>query len=289
MGGSHLAADVLKTYSPYAARITVHSDYGLPDILDADLKNCLVIACSHSGNTEEVLDGFNEALQKNLPVAAISTGGRLAELAQQRSLPHITIPDSKIPPRLAIGYHFRAILKIMGEDSALNETEKLAQTLNSQELEPAGRKLAEKISGRIPVICASAKKTAVAQNWKVALNETAKIPAALSVIPESNHNELEGFLGKFTTQELSEKLIFIFLEDNYDHPKNKKRLALTADLYQEAGLVVEKIQLAGENHWHKIFSASLLANWTGYYLAQINKTDPEETAAVEKFKQMMAS
>ena len=288
MGGSHLAADVLRTWTPYAERIIIHSDYGLPPLAEDDLKKSLVVAVSHSGNTEEVLGGFNEAIKKNLAVAAVASGGKLIELARHNTKPYIIIPDLNIQPRLATGYHFRAILKIMGENAALEETKTLAQTLQPQALEQEGRRIAERINGRIPIIASSTKKAAVAQNWKVAFNETAKIPAMVSAIPESNHNELAGFLGWFAGQELSKKFIFIFLEDGYDHPRNQKRMALTADLYQKAGLAVEKIKLAGENHWHKIFSALLLANWASYRLAELRGDNPEETNAIEKFKQMMA-
>ncbi len=288
MGGSHLAADVIKTWAPCAERLTVHSDYGLPAILASDLKQSLIITVSHSGNTEEIINGFNMAQDKGLSVAAVSYGGKLIELAQKKSLPYIIIPDSKIQPRLALGYHFRAILRLMGEEKILSETNELANILKPAEFEDKGRELAEKIKGRIPIIYSSAKKSALAQIWKVKLNETAKTPAFSNALPEANHNEMIGFVGSPLSDELKEKFFFIFLEDDYDQSQNQKRLAATANLYQNNGFGVEKIKLVGLNHWHKVFSNLMLADWVSYHLAELNKVDPEQVVLVEEFKKKLA-
>ena len=57
MGGSHLAADLLKAANPLLD-IIIQKDYGLPDISDEELKNRLIIASSYSGNTEETIDAL---------------------------------------------------------------------------------------------------------------------------------------------------------------------------------------------------------------------------------------
>ena len=57
MGGSHLAAGLLKVWNPYLD-IVIHREYGLPAIEEKDLQSRLCIASSYSGNTEEVIDFF---------------------------------------------------------------------------------------------------------------------------------------------------------------------------------------------------------------------------------------
>ena len=284
MGGSHLAADLLKTWTPYVTKIKIHSDYGLPALSDQDIKNSLVVAVSHSGQSQEVLDGFNLALEKGYAVGAISAGGELIKLAQKKSVPYILIPDSKIQPRLATGFYFRALLKIMGETARFNETEKLTGNLRPAEFELRGKELAKKIKGRLPIIYSSAKKSALAYIWKVKFNETAKSPAFYNVFPELNHNELAGFEVSSVAGEFVQKFFFIFLADSYDHPQNQKRMAATAGLLEKAGFLTETIQLAGQDHFHKIFSAALLADWASYHLAQLYGVDPESVPVVEAFK-----
>src|SRR5690242_17401127 len=81
MGGSHLAADLLKAWHPELDMI-VWSNYGLPPMKDADLKERLVIISSHSGNTEEELDAFQLARKKKLAMAVIAAHGKLIVSAE---------------------------------------------------------------------------------------------------------------------------------------------------------------------------------------------------------------
>ena len=66
MGGSHLAADILKAWHP-ELDVIVWSNYGLPRLREKDLRERLVILSSYSGSTEEVIDAFNAARAKHLP------------------------------------------------------------------------------------------------------------------------------------------------------------------------------------------------------------------------------
>src|SRR3989344_8461257 len=100
MGGSHLQGDVFQTVVP-GFNLSVHQDYGLPSWSLEFLKNYLVIASSYSGNTEETVSVFEEAVVKGVSVAVITTGGKLLELAKQHSVPYIQIPDTGIQPRSA--------------------------------------------------------------------------------------------------------------------------------------------------------------------------------------------
>ena len=86
MGGSHFAADFLLMVKP-GLDLIVHRDYGLPE-LPADVwKDRLVICSSYSGNTEEVIGAFYEAREKGLPLAVLSVGGKLLELAGEHVAP----------------------------------------------------------------------------------------------------------------------------------------------------------------------------------------------------------
>ena len=288
MGGSHLAADLLKTWSPFWSRVLIHSDYGLPDFSDEELKKYLIIASSHSGNTEEVVDGLKIALEKNLTVAIVASSGQLIKIAQEKFLPYVALPADNIQPRLALGYSLLALLKLMGEEKTLAETKELAQTLKTEELKKPGKSLAEKLQNKIPIIYSSSRKQAIALNWKIKFNETAKIPAWANFIPELNHNEMAGFDVVTSTKNINEKFFFIILADKYDHTQNQKRMKLLADLLQKRNFPVEIINLAGQNHWHKIFSALVLADWTSLYLAQYYSHDPDQVPLVEEFKNLIA-
>jgi len=212
MGGSHLGADLIKAWNP-SLNIIVHEDYGLPFLPEDDLSEYLFIASSYSGNTEEVVDALNTAMNRGISVAIISVGGKLIEIAKEKEIPYAQIPDTGIQPRLALGFSVVGLLSLVGKDDELENLKKLSQTLDCAMHEGEGVNLAKKLEGYIPVIYSSVANKAIAYNWKIIFNETGKIPAFYNSFPELNHNEMAGFDVINTTKQLSEKFKFIFLEE----------------------------------------------------------------------------
>lgn len=288
MGGSHLAADLLKIRDPETDFI-VHHDYGLPTMSDELLQNRLILLSSYSGNTEEVIDAFKEAGKKKLPRAAIAIGGTLLELAKKERVPFVQMPDTGIQPRSALGFNLKALLKIMNEKEALQETEKLAAILKPEEWEREGQSLARKLKGCVPIVYASARNLPIAYNWKIKFNETGKIPAFYNVFSELNHNEMTGFDVKPSTKALSKPFSFIVLKDETDHPQIIKRMEILAELYRDRGLPITEIDLDNtKGVFYKIFSSLVLADWTTYYTAGEYGVEPEEVPMVEEFKKLIA-
>lgn len=286
MGGSNLAPELLKIRRPNLDIIS-HRNYGLPNLPAKTLKNSLIIASSYSGNTEETIDAFRLAVQKKYPAAAIAVGGKLLELAKKYKKPFIQLPDTGIQPRSATGFSTKALLKLIRDQEVLREISELAEILKPYELERAGKTLAKKLKGLVPVIYASERNRAIAYNWKIKLNETGKIPAFINVFPELNHNEMTGLDVIDSTRELSKNLHFIFLKDPADNPRIGKRMNITERLYRERQLPVEVMVLSGKSVFHKIFSSLVLADWVSYYLAQEYGAEATEVPMVEEFKKLI--
>lgn len=285
MGGSNLAAGLLKIWN---SGLDIHSykNYGLPPVSPKALKKSLIVASSYSGNTEEVIDGFQKASKNKLSIAVIAAGGKLLDLARKNKRPYIQLPHG-IQPRTAIGYSFMALLKMTGDTARLREAASLTTLLKSTEYERAGKTLAKKLKGNVPIICASERNKALAYNWKIRINETGKVPAFANTFPELNHNEMTSFDIKDTTRDLSQKFFFVFLKDANDNPRILKRMNVTERMYRERGLPVEVIIVNGKNPAHKIFSSILIADWTAYYLAKEYGIDPEQVPLVEEFKKLI--
>ncbi|MBI3638404.1 hypothetical protein HY227_01525 [Candidatus Wolfebacteria bacterium] len=287
MGGSHLAADLLKIWNPELDLI-VHKNYGLPDLPEKFLKERLIIISSYSGNTEEMIDSFEEALDKKLKIAVIAARGELLELARKNSIPYIAIPDTDIPPRMALGFCVKALFKITGDEKSLNRIAKLSESLDAKEFEEWGRDLAEKINGFVPVVYSSEKNLPVAYNWKIKFNENSKIPAFCNAFPELNHNEINGFDVSPATRGLAENFYFIFLMDENDNPSISKRMSVLGEMYRERGFNVEVLGLESDDEFHKIFSSLILADWVTYSLADIYCVEPEPVPMVSEFKKRIS-
>ena len=282
MGGSALAPDLLRVSNP-ELDVLIHRDYGLPDLPDKVLKNSLIILNSYSGNTEEVLDAFKLALNKGLSIAVISIGGKLLELARQNATPYVEMPNLDLEPRMALGLNLRALLKVLGQDEALETLSKIS----IPNCEKDGKKLAEKLRGFVPIIYSSRKNGSIAYAWKVKINETAKKPSFSNVFPELNHNEMIGFHPSEVSKLLSQNFHFVFLKDEIDNPRILKRMEVTAKLFKNNKLNSETIELNGDNVFAKIFSSLQLADWVSYYIAKEYGIDPADISTIEEFKKQI--
>lgn len=279
MGGSPLAADLLNAIDP-TRNITVHKNYGLPIYEIESRKNPLVIAVSYSGNTEETFDAFEEAGKQGVARAAISKGGKLISAAQEAETPFIRIPDTNIQPRMATGFIIKALAALMGLEALSKDLTTLAAILNPAELEEPGRALAKRLRGRIPLIYASSRNRAIAYNWKIKFNETAKIPAFSNVFPELNHNEMNALSSQFYT---------IILRDPEDHSRVRKRMEVFAALYRDKNMSIEIIDTRGNTFLERMFFSLLLADWTALALAESRGVEPSEVPIVEEFKKRIAN
>lgn len=283
MGGSHLAADLLRLGSPYLD-LCVHKEYGLPQLSDPELRKHFVIAISYSGNTEETIDAFEAAVKRDVKAAAIATGGKLLVVARARRVPFVKLPETGIQPRMALGYMLKALMKVIGDEKSLRDVTKLSETLDPGSFESKGKELADRLAGRIPVIYTSSANGAIAQVWKIKLNEGAKIPAFWNVFPELNHNEMTGFDRNAKTLSLSEKIHFVFLRDDQDHKRISRRMEVTQEMLEARGFSVENVPITGASRWERIFSSLLIADWASLYLARAYGTEPEQVPMVEEFK-----
>ncbi|MFQ6081141.1 MAG: SIS domain-containing protein, partial [Candidatus Bathyarchaeia archaeon] len=104
MGGSAIGGEMLRDWlrDELPLPIKVCRDYSLPAYAD---ENTLVFAISHSGNTEETLNAFVDAIHRKCMTITITSGGHLLSFSKKLQIPHVTIPTG-LPPRVAIPYLF---------------------------------------------------------------------------------------------------------------------------------------------------------------------------------------
>lgn len=290
MGGSALPADILKIWleerSPrFSLPLYIHRDYDVPNEAD---ENTLIIYSSYSGNTEEPISGFTEAIKRNYIVAAISSNGKIKDICEKNNLPFVKIPAG-IEPRCATGYLFLGLLKILKEaglvkdpSAEIADLSKNLEAISQDALEAQGKALAEKSAKKIILIYASNKFKAIAKIWKIKLNENAKTPAFYNYFPELNHNEMNGFVnvGK-------NKMRIIILKDRSDRPRILKRMAVFSKMIEQRGAETEFVDIKEGNILFKVFSSLMLGDWFSYHLALRYKTDPTPVQMVEEFKKKM--
>ncbi|MBP9728390.1 MAG: bifunctional phosphoglucose/phosphomannose isomerase [Candidatus Moranbacteria bacterium] len=296
MGGSALPGnlfriylnDLFKTERPHDQPLSVYQNrsYSLPP---ESFHECLNFICSYSGNTEETIASFEEALKNNLPCIALSAGGKVEEMALKHGVPHVKlpIPYENFQPRVGTGYFFGAMFQILVNQGLVPdmtaELRQEAATLraNMDALAEQGRALAKKVVGKTPVIYTTAKYKSVAMVWKIKFNENAKTPAFWNFFPELNHNEMVGWTlpqGKF---------FVLMLRDLDTHQQNLKRVDITAELLRKQGVEVEILDMAGGSVYSRVFTSIALGDFTSYYLALEYGQDPTPVAMVEELKKLL--
>ena len=290
MGGSAMGASVGALAAKPDRLIAVHRGYGLPAWASA--AGALVIGVSYSGNTEETLSGIEAALAAGLPAAAISSGGRLAEIAADAGCPAIEVPGG-IQPRAAVGYQASAVTRMLGGAGAvdeapllLREAAAITRSLLGDGDGPGfalGTDIAEALRGRVTIVYGGTGPGALAAyRWKTQINENAKAPAWWHEFPELNHNELQGWEARRDVTERSVGVVF--LRDRHALPRLSKRMDLTWEsMTGKVGLAGEVLS-AGDGALARFFSLSVVGDVASVRMAEDAGIDPTPVDTIERFK-----
>jgi len=297
LGGSAIGADLIRSYTAAEidVPITVNRNYTLPGFVG---KDTLVFVSSYSGNTEETLSAYTKAREKKARMAAISSGGRLEELAIKQGVPFIKIP-SGLPPRCALGYSFIPPMlalcglglikdkkKDIGEAARTLKEIKGKLSPEGPERENTAKKIASFIYRRFPIIYGSNDYIdVVVTRWRGQLAENGKHLASSHIFPEMNHNEIVGW--DFPA-ELMDDFAVIFLRDRGDHKRVARRMDITRDILKEKKIKVIEVASRGEGLLSRMLSLIYIGDMASFYLAVLNGVDPTPVERVSYLKKELA-
>src|SRR6478752_6532764 len=128
-------------------------------------------------------------------------------------------------------------------------------------------------AGGPAVIYGSDLTASVARRWKCQFDENAKLPAFNSELPEADHNEICGW------SDGSGAMAAVFLEDCDQHPRERRRIELTAEVVAASGAPVVRIETAGETRVERLLWATLLGDLVSLEMASRRGVDPESIEA----------
>jgi glucose/mannose-6-phosphate isomerase len=295
MGGSGIAGNVVQAVgtATLPVPVTVLKHYRTPAFVN---ERTLAFALSYSGDTEETVEMARGALAAGATLVAISSGGALAQLAEESGSLHVSCPDDILMPRLALGALVAPLVVVLFRMGMLPEAH--AGLLRAQEqlarrrdqCQPAvdgernpARELARKIGRTIPIIYGSGGLGGVAAlRWKQSMNENAKAPAFWNEYPELDHNEVCGWgqHGDVTRQVFT----LVELRHGLEHPRLEARARATRELIEEALVQVLAVEAQGEGRLAQLLDLIYVGDWTSYYLALDNDVDPGPIDAISQLK-----
>ena len=294
MGGSAVGGALARAMlGDHASRpILASRAYGLPAWTTPDTT---VLCASYSGNTEETLACYEAAGALGATRVAVTSGGRLAEMARADGVPVIPVAGG-FQPRAAVAYLTVAALEVarlcgagprMGAeiDVAANHLDRLVDEWGAEGAEDSeARVLARALHDTVPVIAGAGLTSPIAYRWKTQFNENAKIPAFTHELPELDHNELVGWqqapsLGRFAA---------VFLDDSDTHPRIKERIALTCEHMGDRAAGTHVVQSRGDTTVQRVLSLVLLGDLVSVYVAVLRGTDPTPVDVLETLKERLA-
>ncbi len=297
MGGSAVGGDLLSLALKNHLTIPffVSRNYILPNWVD---ENSLVICSSYSGNTEETLSVFKEAVLKNAPIIGITTGGILSLWLKENDYDEITIPGG-LQPRAAVGFSMipmmYLIMKIMKIDldleSILKET--IRELLEKRDIyskmdsQNPVYLLAHKIYKKCVIIYGETGVTdKLSIRLKGQLCENSKMLAYVNEIPEMNHNEIVGWENN---PELFSHIGVLWLVDKNGHIRNQKRVEITQSILNQLPVKQYTIHLEGMSSIERIFHFIHYGDWLSYWCAILHEKDPTPVDKINFLKHALGS
>lgn len=296
MGGSAVCGDLVRAI--FSDRLSVPvvpvRDYELPAWVGP---STLVVAVSHSGATEETIAALSTALERRCPVAAITTGGPIGDVAARVDLPRLTFPN-ETPPRAALGYTLLLLCGLLERAGFLELAQSEVDTaiaavgavVTSCAPEVAARsnlakQLAWSLLDRLPVIEGSGFMAAVARRWKTQLNENSNSAAGSEELPEAMHNTVVGYEQPETMRD-HEYVVFLAAES--DLPRNRERMRLSMELLKASSIDYRRVAFDDPGRLAQACAAISLGDYVSFYLALLYGADPSKTEVLTIVKQALA-
>ena len=295
MGGSALAARLSVSWPKYKVPFDIVTDYHLPAYVN---ETSLVIAASYSGNTEETLQSFDEALASGAQVVVIASGGKLIERAMQHNVPYIELPKAE-QPRFATLYCYKALIDVL-ESAGLVHTQEVENEITQAAdfiegatrdwlvdvptSRNAAKQLALDIAGTSMVVYAGAHLRPAAYKWKISFNENAKNIAWCNSYPEFCHNEFIGW----ASHPVEKPYSVIDLRSNFENERVSARFAIVDKLLSGRRPAAHTVTAQGDTALKQLLWTVVFGDFVSLYVGLLNGVDPAPVALVEKLKAELA-
>lgn len=296
MGGTAIGADLLAAYVADISPCPIHvlREYQLPAW--AGDKHTLVVASSHSGDTEEVLSMFDQALHRDCSLLVIATGGEISNRAIIHSIPLWKFAH-KGQPRSAVGFSFGLLLALMARldfipdqskeiQSSVVAMEKMIRNvdINIPIKQNPTKRLAGQMLDRWVTIVGSDHLVPIARRIKSQINELSKAWAQFESLPEMDHNTLAGI---FSAEDVLSKTMVLFLSASFLHPRNCIRINLTRMELLRAGMNTDVVEFKEETRLAEMWASVIFGDFLSYYLAMAYQVDPTPIDALQNLKKAM--
>jgi glucose/mannose-6-phosphate isomerase len=292
MGGSAIGGELLKDLARGKAQVPIEVSraYSLPAYAN---EKSLVLVVSYSGETEETLSSFLDAVKRGCMIFCVSSGGSLLEFAEKLGVPYLRVP-SGFAPRAALPYLFTPLLLLLeklgvvsGVSGGLSEAVTVLGRVSGENApeKPVkanfAKMLASEINGSVPVVYGFGVFRGVAQRFKTQFNENSKMPSKWEYFSELDHNEVVGWE---KAGDLARCFSTIFIRDKSESDAVRTRIETTKILLHPGSKRFE-VWSQGKSALARMLSTVCIGDFTSVYLAILRGVDPTPVETISLLKQ----
>ncbi len=291
MGGSGVSGNLVASLVQDELKVPFIAlkSYNVPAFVN---EHTLFIASSFSGNTEETIECLQKALNAGAQCCAITSGGKIMDMARENGMDMITLPVDTANPRANFGHSVIQLLfmlhykELIGTSfiNQLNSTVTLLEQ-EEKELHSKAKKLGNRIKGYLPIIYTDSRILPVSIRFQQQISENGKHLAHVNEFPDMNHNELVGW--EHPEQVLSDSKIF-FLKTDFDHPRVHERFRICEEILSSKASTIITVNAKGKSLLEQCFYLIHLTDWISYYLALANDADPYEVKVNDYLKSALS-
>lgn len=303
MGGSAIAGDIIADIArpTKCPPVIVSRGYSLPGFVG---KRTLVVITSYSGNTEETLSSYEDATSKGACTVCVTTGGRLADMAESDGIPVLRLKaDKDIAPRAAMGHMLvptMMLLEDLGVIDIRGTIDEAVQLLKAMRgpmaketpaVENRAKMVASALLGRFPVVLATHTLATAARRWQTQLNENAKVMARWDIVPEMDHNDIVAWSemtggGRHPLGNTPGTPLPVLLLDPKGDERLANRMAVTRSIALGTGSI--EIEAGGKGALARLLSLIYVGDHASTYLAILQGKDPTPVTVIERLKKELS-
>ncbi len=261
----------------------------------------MIVATSHSGNTEETLEATETGLKSGATVVVISTGGILAGLPELYTNCYLVPSIGGQPPRSAFGHIFSRQLGLLrhlgvlpmphdGADEAM--LQRLQKAMDGFDLlnDPEGdiAQLAMCMVERPIALLGPTELTPVLNRFKNQLNENAARFARVGIVPEMNHNESVAWGGVGDDRDAS-GIDHVLLLLTWKGMHNRVQRRMDWMIAHAATDYAWKIEGEGATLLESMLHLCILTDWISLALSFLHGKDPASIGPIFALKDHLNS
>jgi glucose/mannose-6-phosphate isomerase len=290
MGGSAASCDVVREWLD-DVDVVVVKDYHLPKWAGG---RDLVIAVTYSGDTEETLSCYSEALKRGMPLVTISSGGTIEVSSRKRGVPHNKV-SSGLAPRAAFPLLFYTLVGVFRKmdivcSGRFEEAKSSAKMLDfySRRIFPEvplkeniSKQVTSFIYQEIPKVYGSERIRCAVERFRRMISENGKWHAMSDVLPELCHNEIVSYVIG------NPRLRIILMRTKSDPLEISKRFDIVKEIFLKSQHKVMELMPEGSSLLDFIISYFYFLDVATVYLAIKNRQEPAKTENIDYLKERL--